>query len=235
MVAFPIIVGLLMAVGDTGFWDALMLGVLLELLPVVAVVQLPLIETVEVERSEIYRGSMVATGVLAAAALVLGLRRGGPAALGLDGAPELRHLVWGVCAAMALLAVLLAWAEGRRRAGLEEEPIVRELMPRDRRERWGFVGLSIAAGVGEEIVYRGYAIPVLAAITGEVWIAVLLSSGAFGLVHVYQGGVGIARTGCIGLLLALTFLATGSLWPAIFAHALVDVAVGLWLADRLLA
>jgi membrane protease YdiL (CAAX protease family) len=45
----------------------------------------------------------------------------------------------------------------------------------------------------------------------------------FGLLHLYQGGLGILRTGSIGLVLGAGTLATGSLMPAILAHTLLDM------------
>jgi membrane protease YdiL (CAAX protease family) len=234
LVAFVPIVVLIRALGGVGILDALMIAVLLQLLPVLAVVQLPLVETADLRRSDIYRGSVVSVALLAGAALLLGVRRGGWVGVGLGRPPLASDLLWGVGVAAAILMLLVGLAAWRRRVGLREEPMVAELMPRTRRERWAFLALSVSAGLGEEIVYRGYAIPVLTLMTDDLWMAVLVSSGAFGLVHVYQGGLGIARTGFIGLVLALTFLGTGSLWAPVIAHTLADIGVGFWLADRLL-
>jgi len=234
LLAFIPIVVLIRALGNVGILDALMIAVLLQLLPVLAVVQLPLAETAGLRRSDIYRGSVVSVGVLAGASLLLGVRRGGWTGVGLGRAPSASDLLWGVGVAAAILMLLVVLAHWRRRVGLREERMVAELMPRTPRERWAFLALSVSAGLGEEIVYRGYAIPVLTLMTDDLWMAVLISSAAFGLVHVYQGGLGIARTGFIGLVLALTFLGTGSLWAPIIAHTLADIGVGFWLAERLL-
>jgi len=92
--------------------------------------------------------------------------------------------------------------------------------------------LSLAAGLGEETAYRGYLITVLAPLTGLAGAAVL-SSAVFGVLHVYQGWLGIPRTALLGGLLAWGFLASGSLWPAIVAHTVIDLIAGIALGERL--
>jgi membrane protease YdiL (CAAX protease family) len=117
---------------------------------------------------------------------------------------------------------------------VRETPLLRQLLPRSAPEKVVFVFLSLAAGVGEEIAFRGFAIPALAMVTGSDWGSAVLASAAFGLLHGYQGWLGVARTGMMGFLLAAAFLLSGTLWPAIFAHAILDVVSGLVLGDTLL-
>jgi membrane protease YdiL (CAAX protease family) len=116
--------------------------------------------------------------------------------------------------------------------GVRETPLLRALLPRSARARAGFVGLSLAAGAGEELAYRGYAITQLAGGLGGIGAAVLTSS-IFGVMHAYQGVLGIVRTAALGGLLAWGFLASGSLWPPIVAHAAIDVLAGAVLAEHL--
>ena len=107
-------------------------------------------------------------------------------------------------------------------------------MPRAPGEKGLFVLLSLAAGVGEELAFRAFALPALILVTGSVSGSVVLSSAAFGLLHGYQGWMGILRTGLMGLLLAVTFVLTGNLWPLVIAHAGLDLVSGLILGDKLL-
>jgi membrane protease YdiL (CAAX protease family) len=111
--------------------------------------------------------------------------------------------------------------------------ILRELLPRNGAERGVFAILSTAAGVGEELAYRGYAIPVLGPIVGVV-PAVVVTSVVFGVLHGYQGPLGMTRATVIGAALAFGFVASGSLWPPIVAHAAIDVLAGIVLGERLL-
>ena len=140
------------------------------------------------------------------------------------------------------IILILGWAGliigtevlGRVRLGIGESPLLHQLLPRTLPEKVVFAFLSLAAGVGEEIPYRGFAIPLLASLTGSEWTAALLSSLAFGMLHGYQGWLGVARTAAMGFLLSASFILSGSLWPAILAHALLDVVSGLVLGETLL-
>ena len=61
-----------------------------------------------------------------------------------------------------------------------------------------------------------------------------LSSCAFGLLHGYQGWLGVLRTGIMGFFLAASFVISGSLWPAVIAHVTLDLVSGLILGKTLL-
>jgi membrane protease YdiL (CAAX protease family) len=66
----------------------------------------------------------------------------------------------------------------------------------------------------------------------RVVAATLLTAALFALGHVYQGALGVAQTFLAGLVLAALVIVRRTLWPAIFAHAAVDL-IGL-VAARLL-
>jgi membrane protease YdiL (CAAX protease family) len=121
----------------------------------------------------------------------------------------------------------------RRRAKIPETRLLRELIPRTRQEKWIFAGLSFAAGVGEEVAFRGYALTALTPFLGGAWGAAAFTSLVFGLLHAYQGPVGMARTTLLGFVLAASFAVSGSLWPAIAAHVALDLLGGLLWGDRL--
>ncbi|MBS2027366.1 MAG: CPBP family intramembrane metalloprotease [Deltaproteobacteria bacterium] len=83
------------------------------------------------------------------------------------------------------------------------------------------------AAVGEEVLFRGFAIRQVTAALGDSVparaLAVIVSSVLFGLAHAYQGLTGVLSTGLTGMLLALLFLSgRRSLWTNIFAHGFVD-------------
>jgi uncharacterized protein len=119
-------------------------------------------------------------------------------------------------------------------AGYRDAPVTRQLLPADTRERVLFAGVSVTAGVCEEFVFRGFLLLVLLHATGLPLLAVLLSSGAFGVVHAYQGGIGALRAALLGALLAVPVLLDGSIIPAIAAHTLIDLLSGFWLARYLI-
>lgn len=98
------------------------------------------------------------------------------------------------------------------------------LMPNNSVECAAFVLVSLTAGVCEETLYRGFLIRFLheGALALPIAAALAVSSLIFGLNHAYQGVRGVISTTLVGVALGLVFLLSGSLWPAIVLHALID-------------
>lgn len=219
--------------GGVPVLDVMALGVLLVALPLVSVAQLRLLRDVAIERIPVYISSALTLVLLGGICLALGMRRGGPAAVGLAVPPVGDLLLWTAGLTVAGLAIMFAFRALGIALGLEESPLLRALLPRSGRERTAFAGLSLAAGIGEEVAYRGYAIPLLAVALGPA-AAVGVSAVAFGVMHAYQGALGVVRTTALGALLGSAFLASGSLWAPVLAHTALDMLAGIVLADRLL-
>jgi membrane protease YdiL (CAAX protease family) len=231
---FPILAGLFWVATPLGLFDALYLTFLLELLPVMAVAQLPLVEEEgPLPRIPVYLSSgalILGVGWMAA---VLGRRSLGDEAMGLGPAPWGAVVFWTLGLSLGALLLLGVFLLIRRKAGLGETSLLKELLPRTLSEKGIFAGLSLAAGLGEELAYRGYLIPVLTGLLGSVWGAAFLSSAVFGILHAYQGWLGVVRTGALGLMFAGSFLLSGTLWPAILAHAILDLSAGLVFGETL--
>lgn len=105
------------------------------------------------------------------------------------------------------------------------------LLPAKRDDLGAWAGLSVTAGVVEELIARGYYIWVFSAVM-PVWGAVFASSALFGLGHAYQGPRGVLKTGGAGLLLAVLYVAGGrSIWIPMVVHAGADLIQG-WMAYR---
>jgi hypothetical protein len=100
------------------------------------------------------------------------------------------------------------------------------VLPHTRRDLRHFIGVSITAGIVEEIVYRGFVLWYLGLFM-PLWAAVVVSSVAFGLGHSYQGAMGGLRCGLIGLAFAVFYIVTGSIWLPIIGHATLDILQGL--------
>jgi membrane protease YdiL (CAAX protease family) len=94
-----------------------------------------------------------------------------------------------------------------------------------------FVFLAVAAGVGEEIVYRGFMITYLTNLLGDTGWAVaavlLVPAVAFGLGHIYQGWKAVGKIIAMAVLFGFFYLRTNTLWPLILVHTAVDVLGGL--------
>jgi len=90
------------------------------------------------------------------------------------------------------------------------------------------VGVAIlAAGFGEELLWRGFLmdrLERLGGLRGRVGLVLIIQAVLFGLPHAYQGVGGMIVTGTVGLLLGwVRILQRGNLWAVIIAHASVDV------------
>lgn len=213
--------------------DTIVLAILLVAMPAFALAQLPLVADTPIERLPAYWGSLATLWLIGAACWLVGTRDAGPAAIGVVWPGAASLVSWSVGLTFAGLTMMLVFRWVTSVTGARESQMLRELLPRSPHERGVFALLSVAAGVGEEVAYRGYAIPLLATIMG-VPAAAVLTSVVFGILHGYQGLLGTVRTTLMGGTLAWGFLASGSLLPAIVAHTLIDLVAGLLLGDWLL-
>lgn len=235
VLAYPVLALLLSKTTPLGVLDAFVVTGLIELLPTLAVAQVPLAREVVLERVPAYLNSGSSILLLGAVSLYVGHRFVGLEGLGLDTPWSAEKLVWTAALFGVGVITLLVFRQIRRVLQIDETDFVHELMPVTSKEKGLFAVLSLCAGFGEEIAYRGYAISALVVASGSATLALVLTSATFGLLHAYQGPIGVIRTGVVGLMMGGAFLYTGSLWPAIGAHALIDLVAGLVLKERLLS
>jgi membrane protease YdiL (CAAX protease family) len=83
--------------------------------------------------------------------------------------------------------------------------------------------VSIAAPFGEELFFRGYALPALARSWGPA-VAVVLTGVMFSVLHLNK--IGFLGLWEIGVVLALLRLWSGSLWPSVVFHAANNAMAG---------
>jgi membrane protease YdiL (CAAX protease family) len=237
LIGYAAVVYVLLSSTPLRWLDALFLAALIELLPVFALIQLDLARDLAAERVQAYVTSAVTILVLGVLSLALGSRLVGIEGMGLRIEPgRAAYLVsWGAGILVLGTATLWFFLVLRKRAGWAESRIVHELIPVTRREKGLYAGLSLCAGFGEELAYRGYAIPAVIVAGGSAPVALALTSAAFAVLHSYQGVLGVVRTGVVGVIMGGVFLHTGSLWPPIVGHVLIDLVVGFVLADKLLS
>lgn len=101
------------------------------------------------------------------------------------------------------------------------------------------VGVAwFAAGLGEELLWRGFLmdrLERLGGLRGKVWLVLVVQAVLFGLPHLYQGWGGVIVTGMVGLLLGwVRIMQRGNLWAVVIAHAAVDtIMMSLAYADKL--
>lgn len=100
-----------------------------------------------------------------------------------------------------------------------------KILPRTTPEFLVFLIVAAMAGFWEELVFRGFLFWFLAPYL-TLWGAVAFSTAIFAFGHVYQGWKGLPRAGGLGLLFAVGYVLTGSLWWLMALHALVDFVGG---------
>lgn len=104
---------------------------------------------------------------------------------------------------------------------------IKWFMPTTNKEaRYFIFGLSITAGICEELLFRGYLLHILSEYL-PTYAAVFLSSLAFGLGHIYQGRIHVLRTTILGAVMALIYLATDTIIVPIILHAMLDIYGGV--------
>ncbi|MEP6729001.1 MAG: CPBP family intramembrane glutamic endopeptidase [bacterium] len=147
-------------------------------------------------------------------------------------APDRWKLAVGGALVIAML--VLVWVQHRSITRLTEERrvavglkfgAVAFLLPHTLREHRWFLGLSITAGICEELLYRGYLTWFLSPWLGTAG-AYLAVIALFGIGHAYQGRKGATRATLAGAVMAAIVLATGWLVPAMIIHALIDMSSG---------
>jgi uncharacterized protein len=100
------------------------------------------------------------------------------------------------------------------------------MMPRGAQERQLWVGLSLPAGMCEELCFRGFLMSVAREELHLSLLASLLTvSIAFGWAHLYQGFAGILQTGVTGLMFGFVSFLTGNLLLPYALHALTDLQI----------
>jgi membrane protease YdiL (CAAX protease family) len=128
----------------------------------------------------------------------------------------------------AFLAVMIVVTAPRWRHSVEKrERRLYYFMPRTPQQKLMWAVLSLFAGVGEEIAYRGVMFVLFSRLTGAPLTASLLTAVVFAFCHYVQGWKSMA----VIFLFALSFQAlvyvTGTLFVAMAVHFLYDVTAGM--------
>lgn len=151
--------------------------------------------------------------------------------MGLDVAGDMRFtwamVGWGIAASLPPLAVAwLLYQVPRGPLARLREIVQRTIVPWFARCGWlHLLVLSLAAGLGEELLFRGLIQRGLAGWLPD-WVALVLASVLFGLAHPITRTY-IVLAGAIGGYLGWTWMVSGNLVVPIVAHAAYDFAA-LW-------
>lgn len=86
--------------------------------------------------------------------------------------------------------------------------------------------LSVQAGIGEELLFRGLIPALLIGLGVAPATAFLVAIGIFGLMHAYQGMIGVITTTAIAVVLTTIYLISNSLLAVAVLHVTIDI-IGL--------
>lgn len=124
----------------------------------------------------------------------------------------------GFVVAVAFLAI-------RSRRAKKEFVIgdIEAIIPRTIRERYYYVVVAVSAGIGEELVFRGFGLRLFSHLGAKGVLLLFLTSLVFGLAHIYQGVAGILATAVLGFVFSMAYIISGTLLLPIVLHALIDL------------
>ncbi len=108
-------------------------------------------------------------------------------------------------------------------------------MPASMKEYKWFTGMALTAGICEEILFRGFLMTYLQALSyGSPKIqSAVVSSAVFAVLHLYQGRGAALKIFAFSLIFGILYLLTNSILPSIVIHVLVDLVSG-WIGYRVI-
>ena len=142
----------------------------------------------------------------------------------------LKDFIWGILIFFAGLVVLFVVRFAIRLTplhGTYRIEVVRGMLPQSSLELALWIVVGLAAGIGEEFVFRGYFLTQLRSWLRNVPAAIVVCAILFGCMHFYQGAEGVIGTAALGALYGVCAWRMGNLRCVMIAHSLEDITVGL--------
>lgn len=84
------------------------------------------------------------------------------------------------------------------------------------------VMLLVPVAIYEEVLFRGLLLPYVRRLVGSWWLAIVIVTAVFAIMHLYQGWAAVLQILGIGALLAVFFVRSRSLPVVIVAHFLFN-------------
>lgn len=138
-------------------------------------------------------------------------------------------LLWGVVAALPLLAafaLMMRWPVGpfKRIKDFTEKILRSMLAPLTVLD---MLCMSLLAGLGEEMLFRGVMQDVFAR-WAPTWLAIVVVGLLFGMMHAMTATYALIAS-LMGMFLGWVYAMTDNLLSAVIAHALYDFVVLVWI------
>ena len=140
-------------------------------------------------------------------------------------------MAWGVIVYIAGLAATILVGISLYFTPLfhkRNEAVIMAMLPHTPLQFLMWFGVSLTAGVCEEIIFRGYMMQQVTAWTRSPVAAIVLTSLVFGSLHLYEGLGAILPLAALAIVYATAVrLMKGDLRAVIIAHTLQDFVVAL--------
>ncbi len=151
------------------------------------------------------------------------------ASLGLRRDRPIAAILWGIVASVTVLAAIYGVFSALHAVWPATLDLVRNTRDSNlsRLPKLTMIGvplLSLVVAIGEELLFRGYLLTRLRALTGSWTLAVLLSAAAFAGLHFRVGWVAVVMILVPGILLGLWMIWRRDLLTPIVAHLFYDSA-----------
>ncbi len=136
--------------------------------------------------------------------------------------------LWSFGLAALLLVALIVVMMPRWRAEVEKrERRVYLFMSGEGADKILWVVISLLAGIGEELTYRGVMFLLLWRVTGSALAAALIAAVIFGVSHFVQGWKSAVLIGGFALVFHGLYWISGSLLAPMLVHFIYDVTAGM--------
>lgn len=185
-----------------------------------------------VNRLEMYRNTVIGHWALFLILTAIWLFTARPwSAIGFSLEADLWVALSALFTVLGIAALLVQGKQVRDASQEDIDKLARRLgdlsiiIPHNGSELGRFYGLSVTAGIVEEILWRGFMIWYLSHFM-PLWAAALLSTIGFALAHAYQGIVNLPQITAVSAALAALYLLSGSIWLPILLHAAIDILQG---------
>ena len=139
----------------------------------------------------------------------------------------LRDLGLGIC--LLVLSTLVASVLGGHQGNAAQDRMIGHLIPQTQLEFILWMVVSLAAGICEEAVFRGYLQRQLSAMTRSIPLGIVLAALGFGAAHLYQGVGRASVIAVAGAVFGWFAYWRKSVRPGMIAHTLQDAIAPLLL------
>jgi membrane protease YdiL (CAAX protease family) len=105
------------------------------------------------------------------------------------------------------------------------------VLPVNWQEYRHYIFLAFAAGISEELVFRGFLMHYLgtyfAALPYATLLTILVPAAIFAISHMYQGVLAVIKISLLACLFGWLFLETTSILPVMIIHVAIDMISGM--------